>query len=167
MRRHKMKPYIYDWLTIFVLGVIGIGLQFVTPRIRSIPINDPSISYPKTENETVPPIWLPNYFGRLRPDFLSRCIPIQGTNPIECSGNPESIIEGRKSFPSGHTSISFQGMTCLALFIITEYELFTSRKPLHIVVAAIAPFFVSIFVSLSRLVDYRHHWQDGTLDKSF
>lgn len=51
-----------------------------------------------------------NLGGRLRPDFLDRC---QGstqlgadgfTRVINCMGDPSTIKEGRKSFPSGHSS---------------------------------------------------------------
>ena len=43
--------------------------------------------------------------GRLRPDFLDRCKPISLTTfPIVCTGNIKDIMDGRKSFPSGHTS---------------------------------------------------------------
>lgn len=43
--------------------------------------------------------------GRLRPDFIDRCKPKSLVIfPIICTGNVRDIFEGRKSFPSGHTS---------------------------------------------------------------
>lgn len=47
---------------------------------------------------------------RPRPDFLSRCYPegppdhVTIKDTLACYGNEELILEGLKSFPSGHTS---------------------------------------------------------------
>jgi hypothetical protein len=38
--------------------------------------------------------------GRLRPDFYARCQLAGGV----CTGDPDVILEGRKSFVSGHAS---------------------------------------------------------------
>lgn len=48
-----------------------------------------------------------NWAGRLRPDFLSRC---QWNNvKLKCTGDAQQILEGRRSFPSGHAAHSFAG----------------------------------------------------------
>ncbi len=66
--------------------------------------------------------------GRLRPDFLDRCkpnVPRVATLPPTfytgsiCTGDADTIDEGRQSFPSGHASSSFAGMTFLALWFYT------------------------------------------------
>ncbi|KAI9102532.1 phosphatidic acid phosphatase type 2/haloperoxidase [Phlyctochytrium arcticum] len=53
--------------------------------------------------------------GRYRPDFLSRCA-WDATLKV-CTGDPKIVIEGRRSFPSGHTSSMFAGMVVLALWM--------------------------------------------------
>lgn len=62
----------------------------------------------------------------LRPDFIARCIPdysrlhvnVTENTYIEdasvCTGDPHTIIEGRKSFPSGHSCLS----ACSMVFLI-------------------------------------------------
>lgn len=41
-----------------------------------------------------------NFVGRFRPDFLDRC----DWNGSECTGSVSVVEEGRRSFPSGHSS---------------------------------------------------------------
>ncbi|KAI3638953.1 hypothetical protein MIR68_003451 [Amoeboaphelidium protococcarum] len=98
--------------------------------------------------------------GRLRPDFLDRCQP-SGTAPNSpCTGDADLVYEGRKSFPSGHASFSFAGLTYLALYISGKIRMLSGRAYLY----KFMPFLVLIscaaLVAMSRIRDYRHHWQD-------
>ncbi len=68
--------------------------------------------------------------GRLRPDFLARCAPVppaavsiqygQDTSALyPCtSADASAIKDGRQSFPSGHTSFSFNLATYSSAYLI-------------------------------------------------
>ena len=95
--------------------------------------------------------------GRLRPDFLARCIPRDG----ECTGDPKIITEGRKSFPSGHSALSFAslGFVSLVLAARLAHTNCCGGRLWKLCVAAI-PWLIALHVALSRLSDYWHHWDD-------
>ncbi|KAA0184946.1 hypothetical protein HAZT_HAZT010834 [Hyalella azteca] len=116
--------------------------------------------------------------GRPRPDFLQRCFPdgvvkwpsgdpdgglgIGGVDfSALCTGNPEVILEGRKSFPSGCASLSFCGLGYLSLWLCQQFSVFTTgRAQAWRFVLAMAPLGSAAFIALSRTCDYLHHWQD-------
>ena len=79
-----------------------------------------------------------NQVSRPRPDFFYRCYP-DGNPPegqpsffeLECT-NPDlaTIEEGRRSFPSGHSSFSFCLTIWLSLYMTAKlrYKIFTHLK---------------------------------------
>ncbi|KAK2951895.1 putative PAP2 superfamily [Blattamonas nauphoetae] len=90
--------------------------------------------------------------SRLRPDFLSRCLPdLKETKrihemqlrqhgfltayPYQCTGDDSIIREGRLSFPSGHSSISMWSTTvCIgfaALAAISHRKRQKNRQSSH------------------------------------
>ena len=95
--------------------------------------------------------------GRLRPDFLARCVPVNGL----CTGVPSVIEEGRRSFPSGHSALSFSGLFFLSLCVAARLV----QAPAHAgalwkLCLAALPWLLALHVALSRVADYWHHWED-------
>ncbi|KAG0812885.1 hypothetical protein G6F17_006252 [Rhizopus arrhizus] len=108
--------------------------------------------------------------GRPRPDMLSRCKPpldtqdpVLGLSSIGvCTTDIHSdiMIDGFKSFPSGHSSFSFAGLGYLSFYIAGKLRLFDQMGHTYKGFCCIFPFIGAVLVAISRTDDYRHHWQD-------
>ncbi|KAH9411465.1 PAP2 superfamily protein [Ordospora pajunii] len=100
-----------------------------------------------------------NVFGRLRPDFLSRCIPVNGI----CTGQQPIVTEGRRSFPSGHMSMVVCGASFFMFFAWREFKLHLHSKIWRFIVFAVVwllLFIGSMIIGMSRVADNRHFVSD-------
>ncbi|CAO3627308.1 unnamed protein product [Mucor hiemalis] len=108
--------------------------------------------------------------GRPRPDMLDRCQPPPGIenppllllNYTICTADHNSYIfkDGFKSFPSGHSSFSFAGLGYMAFFLAGKMHLFDKGGHTYKSFVFSFPFLGALLIAISRLHDYRHHWQD-------
>ncbi|KAJ8580806.1 PAP2-domain-containing protein [Rhizopogon salebrosus TDB-379] len=107
--------------------------------------------------------------GRPRPDLIARCQPAPGSeDPLWglstvgiCTQTVSYVLEdGWKSFPSGHSSMSFAGLEFLAFYLAGKLHLFDNRGHAGKAWISITPFVIAAFVAISRTMDYRHHWHD-------
>lgn len=115
---------------------------------------------------------LKNYVGYLRPIFFALCKP--SADYSECEGDNNS---GRKSFPSGHASTAFCGLSLLTFYIHERYGVpsrsvkivqaagdsfaleYTDGPPRMariISILALAPMALAAFIAASRVVDNKH-----------
>ncbi|XP_060091965.1 phospholipid phosphatase 1 isoform X2 [Heteronotia binoei] len=104
--------------------------------------------------------------GRLRPHFVAICNP--DWRQINCSsgyvenfhclGDNVKVNEGRLSFYSGHSSFSMYCMLFLALYLQARMKGDWARLLRPTVQFGLIA--ASIYVGLSRVSDYKHHWSD-------
>jgi len=113
--------------------------------------------------------------GRLRPDFLDRCK--WDSIVKECTGHKHTVLDGRKSFPSGHSSTAFSGMFFLSLWMAGQtaawcFSIPKSPRTLRssrmlAFLLTLLPIFWATHVAVTRIQDYRHHKEDVIVGSFF
>nr|XP_043633483.1 lipid phosphate phosphatase 2-like [Erigeron canadensis] len=103
--------------------------------------------------------------GRPRPDFFWRCFPdgidlYDKWGDVICHGDIDVIRQGHKSFPSGHSSWSFAGLGFLSLYLSGKIQAFDREGHAAKLCIVFLPLLAASLVAITRLDDYRHHWQD-------
>ncbi|KAF2105543.1 phosphatidic acid phosphatase type 2/haloperoxidase [Lophiotrema nucula] len=146
-----------------------------------------------------------NMFGKHRPDFLARCSPnigdmdkflvggytsevLEGTSQLVSAGicissngsgvGKSEFIDGFRSFPSGHCTIAFAGLTYLSLFLAAKLAVaipflphtsqdavrserrIAAAPPLYLLVIVLVPLGAAIYIASTRFTDYKHHGFD-------
>ncbi|XP_010275094.1 PREDICTED: putative lipid phosphate phosphatase 3, chloroplastic isoform X4 [Nelumbo nucifera] len=139
------KFHMHDWLMLLFLVVIKIILTVIHPFYRFVGKDMMNgLKYP-LKDSTVPMWTVPVY------DQLGNVI---------CHGKANVIKDGHKSFPSGHTSWSFSGLGFLSLYLSGKIKAFDHRGHVAKLCIIFLPLLVASLVGISRVDDYKHHWQD-------
>eukprot|EP01060_Flectonema_neradi_P013136 TRINITY_DN19919_c0_g1_i1.p1 TRINITY_DN19919_c0_g1~~TRINITY_DN19919_c0_g1_i1.p1 ORF type:complete len:298 (+),score=33.80 TRINITY_DN19919_c0_g1_i1:56-895(+) len=107
---------------------------------------------------------LKNYAGRLRPDYADRLqragLAISAFEEI-CASTKEEVMDGRRSFPSGHSSISFAGWTIVALLVFTRIPVRSRGADVFWRLCVLVPTLMfPAVVAISRTRDNRHNFSD-------
>ncbi|CAL8469516.1 g9057 [Coccomyxa elongata] len=106
--------------------------------------------------------------GRPRPNFMMQCWPdgdVQWdatSGEALCSKNTINPAEGRKSFPSGHTSWSTSGLGYLTFWLGGKLRIYDGTGHSWRVPASLIPLGGAVWIGITRLQDYWHHWEDVT-----
>lgn len=108
---------------------------------------------------------LKNLTGKPRPDLIDRCKPNPNwVEPIDgltgwktCTGNPIAIRDGFKSWPSGHAGVAFGGLGYLSLYLAGKLHIWDNRGEVWKTVIVFIPLLAASMVSISRIMDARHH----------
>lgn len=163
-------PYQVDTVPSYLLGVFalvlpGIALGLYMKIVRKAPWSELHLALLGLFLTVGLTYFLTNVIklstGRLRPDFLSRCRPDPNiSSVVTCTGDARLIREGRKSFPSGHTSFSFAGLSYLSLYLLGHFRMEALSGRSFKMLVVLAPLILALWVGMSRISDYRHHWQD-------
>lgn len=107
------------------------------------------------------------YVGRLRPNFYGMCGFDEDT--LSCTASEARIEQSRKSFPSGHASLSFCAMVLISrwlLKIVVSHEISnrsgrgTMEFTLRVLGVTVVPLSFAFFVATSRIYDSWHHPSD-------
>lgn len=114
--------------------------------------------------------------GRPRPSFLARCfpdtnatealssfepLPFSSVSSAVCTNPDEAEIENAyKSFPSGHASYSASAGMYLTLFLVHVLRVFSGAAPAVSAVVALVPVCMGVWVGLTRISDFEHHFTD-------
>lgn len=106
--------------------------------------------------------------GRPRPNFFYRCWP-DGVEAFQFDGpdrvplcspkEKHDVIDGYKSFPSGHTSWSFGAMGFLSLYFFYFWKVGGVFTALDLVVV-LTPVTFAAWVGCTRVIDYYHNASD-------
>jgi len=185
------RSYAVDWGVSIALFAVVHGITFfLEPLDRFLPVNDPSVGYPSLPDivptsalfilSTLLPwiaIGLIQIRHRSSHDFhhasLALIATILFTTTVTtalkyAAGRyrpnymANSINDGKLSFPSGHSSMSFAGMTFLSLYLLGKFKLYHTDHTSSFAksVLMVSPMTIAFFVALSRTIDYHHNYSD-------
>eukprot|EP00754_Rhynchopus_humris_P038204 Rhum_TRINITY_DN20861_c0_g1::Rhum_TRINITY_DN20861_c0_g1_i1::g.172416::m.172416/K18693/DPP1, DPPL, PLPP4_5; diacylglycerol diphosphate phosphatase / phosphatidate phosphatase len=115
---------------------------------------------------------LKNYAGRLRPDYVARLTRELGFNKTAahtaadfqaiCDSSNSVVMDGRRSFPSGHSSTMAAGWMVASLFVYTRIN--ASRISTTLSFCSSFVFLLQMMlpfvVAVSRTRDNRHNFSD-------
>ncbi|KAM9323065.1 phospholipid phosphatase-related protein type 5-like [Pholidichthys leucotaenia] len=107
--------------------------------------------------------------GNLAPYFLSVCLPnytalgCQDTalfvsRADACTGDPDSIMRARKTFPCKEAAVSLYHAVYLAMYVMSCVGFSASRLAGPLLCLSLVS--LAVLTGINRVAEYRNHWSD-------
>lgn len=113
---------------------------------------------------------LKNAIGKPRPDLMSRCeadpVKIAAVRAVNytlatidiCTQKDDYILQdGFKSFPSGHSSVSFAGLFYLSIYLAGKLHVMDAKGEVWRTFLVMVPALGAALITGTRIMDARHH----------
>ncbi|KAH8726902.1 phosphatidic acid phosphatase type 2/haloperoxidase [Phaeosphaeriaceae sp. PMI808] len=110
---------------------------------------------------------LKNAIGKPRPDLIDRCLvnldkidktPRKLQTYLICDQTNNYILsDGFKSFPSGHSSVSFAGLFYLSLYLAAKLHVLDAKGEVWRSFVVMVPTLGAALITGTRIMDARHH----------
>jgi len=110
---------------------------------------------------------LKNAIGKPRPDLISRCIVDEAKintakyalQTIDICTQTDNYIlqDGFKSFPSGHSSVSFAGLFYLSIYLAGKLHVMDAKGEVWRTLIVLVPALGAALITGTRIMDARHH----------
>ncbi|EOA81558.1 hypothetical protein ACJQWK_10499 [Exserohilum turcicum] len=110
---------------------------------------------------------LKNAIGKPRPDLISRCRVDQSKinktlyalQTIDICTQTDNYIlqDGFKSFPSGHSSVSFAGLFYLSIYLAGKLHVLDAKGEVWRTFIVMVPTLGAALITGTRIMDARHH----------
>ncbi|KAI1075062.1 PAP2 superfamily-domain-containing protein [Whalleya microplaca] len=164
----KMSPivigsYVFDWIILIVVGVIGVVLGNVTPNKRYFSLQDPNISFPYTLHETVNSklLMICNSVIPIVVILIVALVFVPG--PTVPKGTPKSLIWKRKLWEL-HIGWLGLALSLISAWIITQGMKNLFGKPRPDMLSRCEP---DIYNVAKYIVGFNTPSDDGTLGGAY
>ncbi|KAH3669278.1 hypothetical protein OGAPHI_001399 [Ogataea philodendri] len=166
-------PALLNIVTIVPTLIIFTGVLLLTPRHHKLYVLYVSLIGQYVSLGTCVFITdvFKNWIGRCRPDFLARCQPdpaalkdtLYYASEICTTTNKGRLLDGFRTTPSGHSSMSFSGLGYATLWLLGQLTATKSDVGAWRAIVSLLPALYASYVAMSRTQDYRHHFVDVIL----
>ncbi|OTB03077.1 hypothetical protein M426DRAFT_61120 [Hypoxylon sp. CI-4A] len=150
--------YVFDWLILIVVGVVGVILGNVTPNKRPFSLQDPNISFPFTEHETITSALLLTCNAAIPIAVVLIVVLIFVPGPTVPEGTPKSLIWKRKLWEL-HTGWLGLALSLISAWIITQGMKNLFGKPRPDLLSRCQPDFANV---MKYVVGFNTPSDDGT-----